>query len=95
MEGLLPEQVLHRKKSPYPKTFDPAYEQIMEGRLKEILADSASPLHALVDTAALQVWLEHEDSWPWYGQLMRRPQTMDYFIQMDYWFRCYGVTFAF
>ena len=95
VEGLLPEQVLHRKKSPYPKTFDPAYEQIMEGRLKEILADSASPLHALVDTAALQVWLEHEDSWPWYGQLMRRPQTMAYFIQMDYWFRCYGVTFAF
>ncbi|MGN0977582.1 MAG: asparagine synthase (glutamine-hydrolyzing), partial [Faecousia sp.] len=30
--GLLPEEVLYRKKSPYPKTFDPRYEQLMAAR---------------------------------------------------------------
>jgi len=34
--GLLPEAVLYRKKSPYPKTFDPKYETIVTKRLEKL-----------------------------------------------------------
>ena len=95
MEGLLPDQILYRKKSPYPKTFDPEYERIMELRLREILSDSGAPIHALVDSRALQELLAGEQKWPWYGQLMGRPQTIAYFVQMDFWLRHYGVELMF
>ena len=32
---------------------------------------------------------------PWYGQLMRRPQTMAYLLQMDFWLRHYHVQLDF
>ena len=95
VEGLLPEEVLYRKKSPYPKTFDPAYEQMMLTRLTDVLTDAASPIHHLVNRDGLQKILEGEQKWPWYGQLMRRPQTMAYFVQLDFWLRRYRVEFMF
>ena len=95
VEGLLPEEVLYRKKSPYPKTFDPAYEQMMLTRLTDVLTDAASPIHHLVNREGLQKILEGEQKWPWYGQLMRRPQTMAYFVQLDFWLRRYRVEFMF
>lgn len=95
MEGLLPEQILHRKKSPYPKTFDPRYEQIMESRLRTVLDDSSAPIHALVDSSALKQLLSGEQKWPWYGQLMGRPQTMAYFVQLNYWLNRNRVGFMF
>ena len=95
MEGLLPEDVLYRKKSPYPKTFDPAYEAMMEGRLMDILKNEQAPIHHLIRKEGLQQILEGEQKWPWYGQLMRRPQTMAYFLQLDFWLRQYRVEFLF
>ena len=95
MEGLLPEQILYRKKSPYPKTFDPEYERIMEYRLDTILEDRTSPVHALVDEKALKELLSGAQKWPWYGQLMGRPQTMAYFVQLDFWLRRYNVELMF
>jgi len=95
VEGLLPEEVLYRKKSPYPKTFDPAYEEIMERRLKAILDDSSGPIHHIIRGEALSQLLNGEQQWPWYGQLMRRPQTMAYFVQLDFWLRHYRIEFTF
>ncbi|MGN1016364.1 MAG: asparagine synthase (glutamine-hydrolyzing) [Faecousia sp.] len=95
MRGLLPEEVLYRKKSPYPKTFDPEYERIMEGRLRRLLEQGDSPLEGLVDRDALEALLEQESPWPWYGQLMRRPQIMAYFLQLDFWLRHYRVRLVF
>lgn len=95
MRGLLPEEVLYRKKSPYPKTFDPEYERIMERRLRQVLSRGDTPLEALVDRSALEALLEEQSPWPWYGQLMRRPQTMAYFLQLDFWLRHYGVILLF
>lgn len=93
--GMLPEAVLHRKKSPYPKTFDPRYEQLMASRLRRVMADDQAPLWHLVKKEALQELLTGENQWPWYGQLMRRPQTMAYFCQLDFWLRHYQVAFLF
>ena len=95
MRGLLPEEVLYRKKRPYPKTFDPEYERIMEGRLRQVLERGESALEGLVDRGALEALLEQESPWPWYGQLMRRPQIMAYFLQLDFWLRHYGVRLVF
>lgn len=90
MEGLLPEEVLYRKKSPYPKTFDPRYEQLVCARLKEKLTED-TPLWHLVSREAGEKILTSQPLWPWYGQLMRRPQTVAYFLQLDFWLRHYGV----
>ena len=91
MEGLLPEAVLHRKKSPYPKTFDPRYEQLVSQRLSELMADSGAPLWQLVSQDAVMKLLRSEMGRPWYGQLMRRPQTIAYLCQIDFWLRHYCV----
>ena len=95
VRGLLPEAVLHRKKSPYPKTFDPRYERQMEDRLETVFADKNAPLWHLVEPGAVRSLLNAETQWPWYGQLMRRPQTIAYLCQIDFWLRQYQVEFTF
>ncbi len=91
VDGLLPEEVLWRKKSPYPKTFDPAYEEAVTRRLRELLEDKNAPLFALVNPDAVRAIFDREFIWPWYGQLMKRPQTMAYLLQIDFWLRHYAV----
>jgi asparagine synthase (glutamine-hydrolysing) len=91
MAAYLPEQVLHRKKSPYPKTWDPAYRQLMEQKLQAELADPFSPLWQLVDGQAVKKMISDELPVPWYGQLMRSPQTMAYLLQLAYWLKQYQV----
>lgn len=94
VRGLLPESVLYRKKSPYPKTFDPRYEQIVAGKLQQLL-QSESPLWHLVEKKKAEELLKYESPWPWYGQLMRRPQTIAYLLQLDFWLRHYSIDFCF
>lgn len=95
VKGLLPEPVRLRKKSPYPKTFDPAYETLMKQRLEKILADPGAPLWVLTDRNAVQRLLETDSPWPWYGQLMRKAQLMAYLCQVDFWLRAYHVDLTF
>lgn len=94
VEGLLPEEVLYRKKSPYPKTFDPQYERLIGERMNALLACDA-PIWNLIRKEGVQEVISGASPWPWYGQLMRRPQTMAYFLQMDVWLRHYGVELCF
>lgn len=91
---LLPETVAHRKKSPYPKTFDPRYETQLEEKMRAVLSTD-SPLFALVDREALKNVLDSQSPWPWYGQLMARPQKIAYFLQIDFWLRHYGIELRF
>lgn len=95
MDTLLPESVLWRKKSPYPKTFDPGYTAMVRSRVAQLLNDPQSPLLHLVKPEGLQVILDREDPWPWYGQLMKQPQTLAYFLQMDFWLRHYRIELLF
>ncbi len=92
MKGLLPDEVLWRKKSPYPKTWDPAYLQLVINRLREILSEPSSPIFQVVKKESLQKLLIAEQVWPWYGQLMRLPQTIAYMLQIDFWLRQYDIT---
>lgn len=93
LSGVLPEDVLWRKKSPYPKTHNPAYEQAVKAWLLDILSDPGSPLLPLVNTGALKEMAAGGSDYgkPWFGQLMAGPQMFAYLIQADVWLRRYGV----
>ena len=91
MSGRLPKEILWRKKSPYPKTHDPRYLELMRGRLDRLLADRSAPLWELVRPEQLQRLSREEMDWPWSGQLMKTPQTIAYFCQLDHWLRHYEV----
>ena len=95
MSDLLPHEVLWRKKSPYPKTFDPHYGELVMAKIKHLLQDSRAPLFHLVDRGEVRALLEKEQQWPWYGQVMRGPKTIAYFLQIDFWLRHYNVEFLF
>jgi asparagine synthase (glutamine-hydrolysing) len=92
-KGLLPEEVLWRKKSPYPKTHNPSYLSAVSKMLKEIISDPSSPLLTFVNKEALQGLLTGEEKVQWFGQLMSLPQTIAYFVQFDYWLRKYNVSY--
>ncbi|MDR3085561.1 MAG: asparagine synthase C-terminal domain-containing protein, partial [Christensenellaceae bacterium] len=94
MRGLLPDEILWRKKSPYPKTHNPAYLNAVTLLLREVLGDQSSPLLQIVKREALEGLLQAQNATPWYGQLMTTPQTIAYFAQMDHWMRKYGVRIA-
>lgn len=91
VEGILPAEVLWRKKSPYPKTHHPAYLKRVREMLAGAIADPAAPLLQLVKKSALEELLRDDNATPWYGQLMTTPQTIAYFVQLDYWLRRYKV----
>ena len=91
MEGILPNAVLYRKKSPYPKTHHPRYLDSVSGLLQALLQQKDAPIFQIVDRKALDHLLVQELSWPWYGQLMRRPQTIAYMLQINFWMEQYDV----
>ena len=85
MEGVLPPEVLWRKKSPYPKTMDPQYLALVTEKMKALLGRKNAPLFELVSRDAVGQMLQTEPLWPWYGQLMRMPQTIAYLLQINTW----------
>jgi len=91
MGGRLPENILWRKKSPYPKTHDPRYLALMRKRLDTLLEDKHAPIWQLLRSDRVFRMADEEMDWPWYGQLMRTPQTIAYFCQIDHWLRNYNV----
>ncbi len=92
VEDLLPSEVLWRKKSPYPKTFSPTYLRLVSERLRDAIAEPNAPLLAFIKKSALEELLTSDNTEPWYGQLMTTPQTIAYFLQIDYWMKKYNVT---
>ncbi len=90
VEGILPDRIRTRKKSPYPKTHNPRYEEIVRRELTARLASPESRLAPLLDRRRLTSLLEGEDV-TWFGQLMARPQLLAWLIQLDEWLRYYRV----
>ena len=91
MSGVLPHEVLWRKKSPYPKTYDPRYLQLVSGQLRQLLEEKDAPIYQLVRREALEDLLTAEYAWPWYGQLMKVPQTIAFMLQINFWLRHYEI----
>lgn len=93
VQDLLPEEVVWRKKSPYPKTHHPVYLEQVRSRLKAILENPDEPIHQYFDEARLWRLIEEDSVIPWYGQLMTTPQTIAYFIQINSWLKTYHIRF--
>lgn len=92
-KGLLPDEVLFRKKSPYPKTYNPVYERLLKDELTEIINNPSSPVNSLIDKENVNKLMSGDSDYgkPWFGQLMAGPQMYAYLIQIDYWLREYKV----
>ncbi len=89
----LPHEVLYRKKSPYPKTYDPAYERLLRGKMREIVEDGKEPVNVLIDGKKVREFMERPSDYarPFYGQLMAGPQLLAYLIQVNYWLKEYRI----
>lgn len=94
LEGILPNEVLYRKKSPYPKTHHPVYTKLVSDWLEEILADRSSVLYELFNEQKLKEIVKTGGSAfkvPWYGQLMTGPQLLAHLTQIHVWFKDYNI----
>ena len=93
LSGILPDEVLYRKKSPYPKTHNPSYEKAVSTWIIEILNDNSSPLLPFVNKKAILELSQKKSDYgkPWFGQLMATPQLFAYLIQVDICLRKYKV----
>lgn len=89
----LPPELLYRKKSPYPKTYSPAYEALLAERFRRMLDDPQAPVHRFLDRKKAERFLAQPKDYgrPWFGQLMAGPQMLAYFLQVNFWMERYGV----
>ena len=92
-KSLLPEEIRLRKKSPYPKTYDPGYEAMVNNELLNELRKADCPLHAIVDREKAETFCRQVKDLgrPWYGQLMAGPQLVAYYLQILYWMQEYHI----
>ena len=93
MKDYVPHEIMYRKKSPYPKSYDPHYEQELAKRLLCVLNDPESPLLPLIDREYVKNFINAPKDYgrPWFGQLMAGPQMMAYLLQIDHWLRKYAI----
>lgn len=91
MSDILPQKVLYRKKSPYPKTYDPKYLKLVSQKLYDLLNKEDAPIFQIIRKDTLRELLNAEYQWPWYGQLMKVPQTIAYMLQINFWMEHYHV----
>ncbi len=86
-KDVLPNDLLYRKKVPYPKTYNPKYENLLGEKLKKILENENSPLNKIVNEEQVKLLIDSPKDYgkPWFGQLMAGPQLMAYYIQLNYW----------
>lgn len=91
MKDYLPEKILNRKKSPYPKTHNPLYEELVLKLLKKRLTSGNGVLSELLQSDIMDRLMEPENK-TWFGQLMGLPQLMAWLVQLDYWFEEYQIS---
>lgn len=92
-KGILPEDVRLRKKSPYPKTHNPHYEEAAKKMLASVISDPNAPILSLCDKAKLEGIVNGSFDYgkPFFGQLMAGPQFIGYILQVNYMLKDYKV----
>ena len=92
-ERYLPQEIIYRKKSPYPKTHNPNYLEKVKGELSKILSNKNNRISNLLNQTYIKEILETDGkafARPWFGQLMTGPQLMAYLIQVEQWLEIYN-----
>lgn len=95
-KDLLPDDIVFRKKNPYPKTYSPIFNEYVTVYTKKLINDKESILYDLVDKNFFDDLAQNKITFtnPWYGQLMRTPQIFAYLIQLDAFFKNNNLTLA-
>ena len=91
-KDILPEEIVNRKKSPYPKTHNPTYLARVKSMLYEIMSNPNAPINSLLNRQYILEILETDGkafSRPWFGQLMTGPQLIAYLCQVNMWLEKY------
>ena len=89
----LPEEIVDRKKSPYPKTHNPTYLAKVKEMLTKIMNDENAPINNLLNRDYILDILATDGkafTRPWFGQLMTGPQLMAYLVQVNQWLEKYA-----
>ena len=92
VKDLLPDEIVNRKKSPYPKTHNPTYLKAVKGMLTDIMNTSNAPINDLLNRDYILDILNTNGkafTRPWFGQLMTGPQLMAYLCQVNMWLEEY------
>lgn len=87
-DGLLPDSVLQRRKSPYPTTADSRYEKDLRARVRQLI-DRRSPALEVIDRRGLETMLDEPDG-TFDSQLGRN--GMETAVGLDTWLSRYGLT---
>lgn len=72
-KDFLPDEIVNRKKSPYPKTHNPTYLAKVKGMLSNIMKDNNAPINNILNRDYILEILNTDGSAfsrPWFGQLM-------------------------
>lgn len=92
MKGKLPDEIIDRKKSPYPKTQNPTYLKKVKEMLTKIMKKPDAPIKKLLnETYIWEIINTNGNAFtrPWFGQLMTGPQLMAYLCQVNMWLERY------
>ena len=90
MADLLPEKLLRRTKSPYPKTCSPEFSRIVRGMALRLASEESAPVFDILDREMVRRIARSEldpAQTPWFGQLMAGPQLLGYIWQVNRWMR--------
>ena len=88
----LPNEIVDRKKSPYPKTHNPNYLAKVKSMLTDIMNKPNAPINNLLNRKYILDILNTDGkafTRPWFGQLMTGPQLMAYLCQVNMWLERY------
>lgn len=94
----LPEEIIDRKKNPYPKTHHPKYTKIIIQLLHKRLKRPGTQFFKIFDKEKVQELLDSKGKsfpTPWFGQLMTGPQLIAYLYQFDLWLEEYDIILDF
>jgi asparagine synthase (glutamine-hydrolysing) len=91
--GLLPEDLLSRRKSMYPGAADPAYERAVGRQMRQLLAQPGAPLFTLVSHERLLEAYAADPRLP--GTMAIRPSAMapaGFLLDVNRWLQTSGVS---
>ena len=93
-ENELPKDIVYRKKSPFPKTYDPNYLKLVENAVLKILNNPKLKIHQIINKEyILELINTHGKNLKenLFGQLMTYPQTLAYIYQISMWLEIYNI----
>ncbi len=95
-ENDLPKDIVWRKKSPFPKTYNKTYLKICEETLSKIISNNSSKILKIINKDYVESLINTHGknlNENLFGQLMTYPQTLAYLIQIENWLKLYNINF--